>query len=156
MATITTPVYLDDAARTAGEVMTINGGTLTIRTDTRWHANSPASMTGTLGGNSVISATLGGALIIDSTAVRWMAYTGGGGTVPAIGTTITKGGVSGYLLGVWVDLTTAPTAVGAAMPATGFLKFREVTNGPFTAGALTGITATAAGADVQGWIKGLT
>ena len=142
MATFTTDAFLDSGvARTAGEVHTFNGGTLTVRTDTRWHANAPASMTGSFGGNSVISATLGGGLVLDARNVRWMPYTGGGGTVPAIGTTVTRGGVTGYLLGVWDSLTAAPTAVGAAMPATGFLKFREVTGGPFTAGALTGITA---------------
>lgn len=152
MATITTPVYLEDAARTAGEVWTINGGALTIRTDTRWHANSPASMTGTLG-NVTISSTLGGSVLLDGRDVRWLAYTGGSGNVPAVGTTVTRSGVSGSFLGVWASLTSAPTAVGAAMPATGFIKFKSVTAGPFTAGALTGIGATASGADVTGWIE---
>ena len=110
-------------------------------------------MTGTMGGSSVISATLGGGLVIDSRNVRWMPYNTGTGNVPAIGTTVTQGGVSGYLLGVWSGLTAAPTAVGAAMPASGFLKFREVTSGPFTTGALTGIGASATSADVQGWME---
>lgn len=154
MATLTTAEYLDGGtARTAGEVMTFNGGSLTIRTDTRWHANAPASMTGTLGGSSVISATLGGELFVDSTKVRWAAYNTGSGNVPAIGTTITQGGVSGYLLGVWASYTVAPTAVGAAMPASGYIKFREVTSGPFTTGALTGIGASLTEADRQGWIE---
>lgn len=153
IATITTDTYLDGGtARTAGETWTMNGGVLTIRTDTRWHADAPASMTGVLGAMTV-SSTLGGGVLIDATAVRWMAYDSGGGVVPAIGTTITQGGVSGYLLGVWSALNAAPTAVGAAMPATGFLKFREVTGGSFAAGALAGITANATGADVAGWIE---
>ena len=137
MATLTSDEFLDGGvARVAGEVFTLNGGTLKIRTDTRWHANSPASMTGTLGGSSIISATLGGGIEIDSTAVRWMPFTGGSGTVPAIGTTVSRAGVSGYFLGVWASYIVAPTAVAAAMPATGFIKFREVTGGQFTAGAL--------------------
>lgn len=153
MATITTDTYLDDGtARTSGEVMTINGGVLTIRTDTRWHVGSPASMTGTLGSPS-ISATLGGGLTIDARNVRWLAYDTGSGNVPAIGTSITQGGVSGYLLAVYDTLTSAPTAVGAAMPANGFIKFREVTAGPFASGALTGIGANATGADVTGWLE---
>ena len=152
MATITTAVYLEDAARTAGETMTINGGSLTVRTDTRWHANSPASMTGSLGAVT-ISSTLGGSYILDGRDVRWLAYDTGTGNVPAVGTSITQGGVSGYLLGVWSSLTVAPTAVGAAMPASGFLKFREVTSGPFATGALTGIGANATAADVVGWIE---
>ena len=153
MATITVDTFLDGGtARTAGENWTMNGGVLTVRTDTRAHANAPASMTGTLG-NLTISATAGGGVLLDGRNVRWMPYNAGGGTVPAIGTLVTQGGVSGYLLGVWADLVTAPVAVGGAMPATGFLKFREVTSGPFAAGALTGITATATGPDVVGWIE---
>jgi predicted outer membrane repeat protein len=116
MAVFTNAQFLDSGtARTAGEVHTFNGGSLTVRTDTRWHANAPANMTGTFGGNSVISASLGGELFIDAREVRWMPYTGGSGSVPAIGTTITRGGVSAYLLGAWASLTAAPTAVGAAM-----------------------------------------
>ncbi|MDZ7906175.1 MAG: hypothetical protein U5N55_10680 [Cypionkella sp.] len=153
MATITTNTFLDGGvARTAGEAWICNGGRLTIRTDSRWHANAPASMTGSLG-SVAISATLGGGYTIDGRNVRWMAYSGGSGSVPAIGTTITQGGVSGYLLGVWASLTSAPTAVGAAVPGSGFLKFREVTGGPYAAGALTGIGATASGPDVVGWIE---
>lgn len=153
MATITTDTYLDGGtARTAGETWTCNGGVLTVRTDTRVHANAPAGMTGSLG-SQTISATLGGGVIVDSSNVRWMEYDSGAGVVPAIGTTITQGGVSGYLLGVWSSYTSAPTAVGAAMPATGYLKFREVTGGPYSAGALTGITANATSADVTGWLE---
>lgn len=153
MATITSNTYLDDGtARTAGETWTFNGGKLTIRTDTRVHANAPASMTGSIGATTG-SATLGGGLIIDSSNVRWLAYDTGSGNVPAIGTDITQGGVtSSYLLGVYASLTSAPTAVGAAMPASGFIKFREV-DGAFSAGALTGIGANATGADVVGWIE---
>jgi len=154
MATITSNTFFDvpGTARTAGETMTINGGILTVRTDSRWHVNSAVSMTGTLGAVT-ISSTLGGGYYIDATTVRWLAYTGGTGNVPAIGTSITQGGVSGYFLGVWASLTATPTAVGAAMPATGFIKFREVTGGAYAAGALTGIGATASGADVVGWIE---
>lgn len=150
MATITTSGYLDDAARSAGEAITIQSNAkFTIRTDTRWHANSPASMTGSLGMIDIQE----GNFHIDGTKVRWLAYDTGSGNVPAVGTSITQGGVSAsYLLGVWPDLVSAPTAVGAAMPASGFLKFREVT-GAFTVGALTGIGANATGSDVTGWIE---
>lgn len=149
MATITTtPYYLDSAARTAGEAMTINGGQLYIRTDSRHHINAPASLTGSIG-SETISATLGGGVYIDGTKVRWLEISGGSGTC-AIGTTITQGGVSGYFLGYWASITSAPsTTIGA----TGFIKFREVTGGSFTDGALTGITATAVGADKVGWIE---
>jgi hypothetical protein len=153
VATITTDQYLDGGtARTAGEAMAIGSGAkLTIRTDTRVHANAPASFTGSL--SSPTFTDIGGELYIDATAVRWLPFDTGSSTVPAIGTTVSRSGVSGYLLGVWATLASAPTAVGAAMPTTGFIKFREVTGGPFGAGALTGIGASATGPDVTGWIE---
>lgn len=152
MATLTVDRFLDAAACTAGETFTMNGARLTIRSDTRFHANSPASMTGAIG-SLTISSTLGGGVTLDGTKVRWMPYNTGTGNVPAVGTSITQGGVTGVLLGVWASITAAPTAVGAAMPASGFIKFREVTSGPFAAGALTGIGASATGPDVVGWIE---
>jgi hypothetical protein len=82
-----------------------------------------------------------------------MSYNAGTGLVPAIGTTITQGAVSGYFLGVWANITAAPSAVGAAMSVTGFIKFREVINGSYVAGALTGIGASAVSPDVVGWIE---
>lgn len=153
MATITTNTYLDGGtARTAGEAWTINGGVLTIRTDTRVHANAPASMSGSIG-STTISPTLGGGVLLDGRNVREVWFDTGSGTVPAIGTSITQGGVSGYLLGVWPNLLSAPLAAGAAMPASGMIKFREVTGGNFAAGSLTGITANALGADIPSWIE---
>jgi len=152
MATIAVDTYLDGGvARTAGEAWTCNGGILTVRTDTRWHLNAPATMTGAIGAVTV-SATLGGGYYIDATAVRWLAITGGSGT-PAIGDIVSQGGVSGYYLGYWASLTAAPTL---AIGATGFIKLREVTGGAFSAGALTFSgtgAATASGADVTGWIE---
>lgn len=153
MATITVNTFLDDGtARTAGEAWTMNNGsTLTIRTDTRWHIGAPAGMTGSLA--TITSSDANGGFYVNGLNVRWMPFDTGSGTVPAIGTTITQGGVSGYLLGVWASLTSAPTAVGAAMPATGFIKFREVAGGTFAAGALSGISANATGPDVTGWLE---
>lgn len=154
MATITVNQYNDDGttSRTAGEALTINGGVFTQRTDSRWCSGAPASMTGAYS-DIVISATLGGSFVIDGTNVRWLPYNSGSGNVPAIGTSITQAGVtSSYLLGVYDSLTAAPTAVGASVPADGFIKFREV-SGAFTSGALTGIGASATGPDVTGWIE---
>jgi hypothetical protein len=153
MATITTDTFLDGGvARTANETFDLVNASFTIRTDTRWHANAPAGMTGTVG-RIMPNTGYAGSLTIDGTKVRWLKYSGGSGTVPAIGTTITQGGVSGYLLGVWFDLEYAPEAVGNAVPATGYIKFREVTGGTFTAGALSGIAVTATGPDVVGWME---
>jgi len=157
MATITVDTYLDAAARTAGEAWTCNGGVLKVRTDSRVHAGAPASMTGSIGAVTV-SATLGGGYEIDGTNVRWLAFTGGTGNVPAIGATITgvTSGVTGYLLGVWASLTVAPTAPGAATPATGFIKLRETTGGNYQNAEAIGDgswSAAANGADVVGWIE---
>lgn len=153
MASITSSTYLDNGtARSAGEAMAIsNSAVLTIRTDTRVHANAPASFTGSLGNPTFTG--LGGELFIDATSVRWLAYNTGTGNVPAIGTSITKDSTSGYLLGVWASLSAAPTAVGAAMPTSGFIKLRSVTSGPYSTGALTGIGASATAADVAGWLE---
>lgn len=160
MATITSDTYLDGGtARTAGETWTINGGVLTIRTDTRWHANAPASMTGSLS-TTTISATLGGGVILDGTNVREVWFDAGSGNVPAIGSTITGGtsGATGYILGVWANLSSAPTAPAAAMPTTGFIKFREVTgafedNDALTSSDGSGMGASTTGADTTSWIE---
>lgn len=149
MAIITTDTWLDDGTpRTAAETWSVSNGSLKIRTDTRWHIGAPAGMTGVFG---QITAN-GGGFVVDGRNVRWLPFNSGSGTVPAIGTTITQGGTSGYLLGVWQDYVSAPTAVGASMPTTGWIKFREVT-GAFEAGALTGIGASATAADEPGWIE---
>lgn len=148
MATITTNVYLEDSARSAGEAMTINSeGKLTVRTDTRFHANSPASMTGSLGSITCNE----GEVIFDGQNVRWLPISDGSGTV-SIGTTISQGSVEGYFLGAYSSLTSAPST---SIPAIGFIKLREVTGGAFSAGALsgTGLTANATGADLTGWIE---
>lgn len=160
MAVITTDTYLDDGTpRSAGESWTCNGGTLIVRTDSRVHVGAPASMTGTLG-SLAASATLGGGYEVDGTNIRWMAYDTGAGNVPAIGDTITGGtsGATGYCLGIWASITSAPSAPGGAAPAIGFIKFREVT-GLFqdteglTASGGSGFTGNADGADVVGWLE---
>jgi hypothetical protein len=127
-----------------------NGTTLRINTDSYWCANHSTAF-GSL--DTVTYSGVGGRVLADPTAIRVLAYTGGGGTVPAIGASITQGGVTGVLLGVWSGWQAEPTAVGAAMPATGYIKFKSVTGGAFAAGALAGITATAAEASRQGWME---
>ena len=147
MATITVDTFLDGGtARTAGEAWTINSGAkFTIRTDTRWHLNSPASYTGSLANITCNE----GEVIFDGRDVRWLAITGGSGTA-AIGNTISQGAVSGYFLGFWSSLTAQPSLT---IGSSGFIKFREVSGGNFSAGALTfsgGGAAVADRADVTG------
>lgn len=127
-----------------------NGTTLLIDTDSYQCANHSTAF-GSL--DTVTYSGTGGKLKIDGKNVRVIAYTGGTGNVPAIGTSISQGGVSSTLLGVWSGWQAEPTAAAAAMPATGFIKVKNKTGGNFAAGALTGIGATAGGADVVGWIE---
>lgn len=124
--------------------------TLLIDTDSYVCANHSVAF----GSVDTVSFTgSGGKLKIDGTNVRVIAYTVGSGNVPAIGAAITQGGVSATILGVWASWQVENTAVGAAMPVTGFIKVKNKTGGNYAAGALTGIGAVASGADVVGWIE---
>ena len=127
-----------------------NGTTLVIDTDSYQCANHSAAF-GSL--DTVTFSGIGGKLKIDGKNVRVIPYNTGTGNVPAVGTTISQGGVSGTFLGVWASWLVEPTASGAAMPASGFIKIKGKTGGNYAAGALTGIGASATGADVVGWIE---
>jgi hypothetical protein len=126
------------------------GSTLTVRTDSYCCPNHSTAF-GSL--DTVTFSGQGGTLNFDPTYVRVISYTGGSGNSPAYGTTISQGGVSGVFLGCWTNWLSEPIAAGAAIGATGFMKIGGVTGGNFAAGALTGITATCSGADVQGWME---
>ena len=126
------------------------GSTLTIRTDTNACAGHSVAA-GSL--DTVTFSGQGGTLKFNPTYVRVVAYTGGSGNSPAFGAAISQGGVSGVFLGAWTNWQSECIVPGAAIGATGFIKIGGVTGGNFAAGALTGITATCSGADVQGWIE---
>lgn len=123
---------------------------LVVRTDSYACPNHSAAF-GSL--DTVSFSGKGGTLRFDPTYVRVIAYTGGSGNAPAYGTTISQGGVSGVFLGAWTNWLSEPITPGSAIGATGFIKIGGVTGGNFAAGALTGITATCSGPDVQGWIE---
>ena len=148
--TISTSQNIDQlTGKTGGDTYAISGGILTVDQDSRVGLNqttsaSIASMT--------ISAALGGTINIDGTTIWMIPYTGGSGNVPAWNTIITNGSGSGKLIAVHASLTTASTATGAAMPATGFIRVKQKT-GTYQAGALTGITATAGDAGRVGWLE---
>ncbi len=148
--TITTTQNIDElTSKAGGDTYNINGGTLTIDQDSRVGLNQTTSATL---GPVTLSATLGGTLNIDGSDVWMIPYTGGSGNVPAWNTTITNGTGTGKLIGVHSALTAASTATGAAMPASGFIRVKQK-SGAYTAGALTGITATASDAGRVGWIE---
>lgn len=127
-----------------------NNSRLVVRTDSYSCPNHTVAF-GSL--DTVTFGGIGGTLHFDPTYVRVIAYTGGSGNSPAYGTTISQVGVSGVFLGAWTSWTTEPIAAGAAIGATGYIKIGGKLGGNFSAGALTGITATCSGADVQGWIE---
>lgn len=126
------------------------GSRLVVRTDSYVCANHSAAF-GSL--DTVTFTGQGGTLRFDPTYVRVIAYTGGSGTCPAYGAAISQGGVSGVFLGAWASWTNEPPAAGASLPASGYIKVGGITGGSFAAGALTGVTATCSGPDVQGWIE---
>lgn len=127
-----------------------NESTLVIRTDTYACANHSSAF-GSV--DNIAYSGVGGEVIVDPTYVRYVSYTSGSGNSPAFGAAISQGGVSGVFLGVWADWQSEPIVPGAAIPASGFIKIGGITGGTFSAGALTGISATCAGADVQSWIE---
>lgn len=127
-----------------------NNTILLIDTDSYW-CNGHSVAFGSL--DTVTFSGIGGKLKIDGKNVRVIPYNTGSGNVPAIGTTISQGGVTAVLLGVWANWQSEPTAAAAAMPASGFIKVKNKSGGDFAAGALTGIGASATGADVVGWIE---
>ena len=126
------------------------GTVLEIDTDTYACANHSRSF-GSI--DNVAFAGIGGRLRIDGTRVRVIPYDTGTGNVPAVGTSISQGGVSSVLLGVWANWQSEPTLAGVAMPASGYIKVKTKTGGDFAAGALTSIGANATGPDVVGWIE---
>jgi hypothetical protein len=127
-----------------------NNTTFVIRSDSNACANHSVAF-GSL--DTVTWTGTGGTLRFDPTNVRVIAYTGGSGNSPAFGAAISQGGVSGVFLGAWTNWQSECIVPAAAIGATGFIKIGQVTGGSFAAGALTGITATCSGADVQGWIE---
>jgi hypothetical protein len=149
--TITTPVNIDSlSGKTGGDVYNINGGYLTVDQDSRYGTNGSTSATML---TIACSASLGGSVIFKADKVRLIPYDTGSGTVPAYNTTISQGSASGLLIGVYSALNVAPTTPGSAMPASGFIKIKQWNDVAYAAGALTGITANATGADRVGWIE---
>lgn len=137
-------------ANPRGDDYVINGGYLTVDQHSRYGTNQ---FTHSALGDITMSATLGGTIEFNSTKVRLIPYNTGTGNVPALGTTISKGSASGILLGVYSALNVAPTAAGAAMPASGYILIRQWNSVAYTSGALTGIGASATAADRAGWLE---
>jgi hypothetical protein len=130
----------------------INGGYLTVDQDSRYGLNSNTS--GAMG-DIVLSASLGGTIEFKADKVRIIPYDAGTGNVPTLGVTISApGGASGKLISVMSALNAAPTASGAAMPATGFIKIKQWNDVAYADNeVLSGISATVNGTDRVGWLE---
>lgn len=161
MATITTSQTFDSAARTAGEAFTINSGAVfTIDSDTRDGKNAAASRAGSMSSFTMTAAS-GGQVLVDGTKVWLIAYDGRIGTpnVPALGTIIAgvTSGATGELMNCTSAINAIPTAAGAAMPATGYLKLKSKT-GTFQDNETLEIQGStdlclANGIGARGWIE---
>jgi len=106
--------------RAGGDLYNMSAGArLTIDTDTRYCLNTSASLgvMGQIGLNASATNISGtcGELYIDGSKVRIIPFTGGTGSVPAIGTLITEGSVSSELLGVWPSFIVPPQTPGTAI-----------------------------------------
>lgn len=137
-------------SKTGGDTYDTNGWILTIDQDSRYGTNQTTS---TSLGSITINATKGGNVEIDSRYIRLIPYDTGTGTVPAYNTVISQGSASGKLIGVISALNATPTAVGAAMPVSGYIKVKQWNSVAYAAGALTGIGASATGADIVGFLE---
>lgn len=151
---------MDDAAISGllnGEDITINtNATLTINSDSRW--GQQAAVIGAI----AIDAGTGGICRIDGRNVWWMAYDAPTGNVPALGTAgvqdcTAAGGATGEFLGIFTALGVAPTAAAAAIPATGFVKFRSkvgtfVDNEVVTLPGGATVTVNSATGGQRGWL----
>ena len=136
-------------ARAGADIYNINGGKLTIDQDTRYGLNGGTAFSL---GSMTISATLGGVIEVNATKVRLVPYTGGSGTITA-GSTITCGGATGTVIGLYSAINVAPVLTGVAA---GWIKITEWNGVAFpTSGAFTqaGFTFTINGADKAGWIE---
>lgn len=150
-----------DAASIAGlangeDITVDSGATLTINSDVRWGQQAAVI------GNITLSSATGGVVTVDGTDVWWIPYDAKSGNVPALGTAGTDdctGSVagSGEFLGIFSDYGVAPTAAAAAIPATGYVKLRNVTTPfvdneviTFAGGGTVTINSTTGGQ--RGWL----
>ena len=98
---------------------------------------------------------------------KWIHFNSGSGTVPAAGGTISHGGVTATLLGVYPathygrtynSMHDEQVFAGSAMPSEGYLMVNNISGGSFTTGSLTisgGISATAMEPQITDYREGL-
>jgi len=149
---IATAKNIDELTSKAGSdtYNILDGGYLTVDQDSRYGLNNTTS---TAMGAITMAAGGVGTVEFNATKVRLIPYDTGTGNVPAYNTAIVQGSATGKLIAVYDTLTSAPTAVGAGMPANGWIKIKQWNDVAYAAGALTNIGANATAADFAGWIE---
>jgi hypothetical protein len=155
--TVSGPINYDTLTSTmqGGDHFAINGGYLTIDTDTRYCGSAYQGI-GSLGtlGSINISPTYGGQVLIDGRNTMIVAYTGGGGNSPYYGTQITQGANTGSFVAVYQsNLAGSPIKYGTAIPATGFIKVKGLIGSYISGLAFGGITGSSIGSSRVGWIE---
>lgn len=150
--TITSTINIDALpAKGGSDTYTINGGNLFVDQDSRYGYNQ---FSGSAMGNITLSATAGGTVEFNATAVRLLPFDSGFGIVPLSNAIVSSSnGASGSLIGVYPSLTSAPLTTGSSMPSTGYLKIKQWNGLTFSSGALFGANASSPGNDVAGWIE---
>ena len=137
-------------ARTGSDTVNNNGFNLTIDQDSRYGLSGTTSTTWAA---LTINATKGGNITIDGRYSRMIPFITGSGTITA-GTLITVGSGTGYVVGIYSSLTTAPVLTGIV--AAGWIKVAAWNNVAFpTSGTFTqaGYTFTVSGASIVGFVE---
>jgi len=91
---------------------------------------------------------------IDGRKVRMIPYINGTGNVPTLNTLITQGSASGKLMCVYsTDMAALPKVAGEAMPASGWIQVKQWNDVEYSAGSLTGVSATSTGVSKVGILE---
>jgi len=132
----TTQNYTSLSGKGGGDTLNVNGGTLVIDCDTRYGVNATTS-TGVIG-NVNLSSTLGGDMQILGTNI-WAFRIGAlsAGVVPAVGSTITQGGVTAEFICVMSNHYGGTITTSGTLTAGTWIKVRGMTGGAFTTGTAT-------------------
>ncbi len=136
------------SARTSSDTIDTAGFNFTQDCDNRYGLGANTSA---VWGSLTINATKGGQLNFDGRYVRMIPFNTGSGTI-TLGTQITCGSATGYVIGIYSSLTTAPvtTAASGWIKVTGWNSVAFPTSGSYTQ---AGFTFTITGASIVGFIE---
>jgi hypothetical protein len=136
------------SARASADTIDTAGFNFTQDCDNRYGLGANTSA---VWGSLTINATKGGQLNFDGRYVRMIPFNTGSGTI-TLGTQITVGSATGYVIGIYASLITAPvtTAASGWIKVTGWNSVAFPTSGSYTQ---AGFTFTITGASIVGFIE---